>query len=85
MPFETVYSSSEGIIARQLGKNDPQNLGLTWKTRRDLSCDILLPLPFYDVGNPEKLIPILDRYDHIRKFVQLLYSQGSGYSSPMVG
>ena len=84
MPFETVYSSSEGIVARQLGKNDPQNLGLIWKTRKDLSCDILLPLPFYNVGSPEKLIPILDRYDYIGKFVQLLYSQGSGYSSPMV-
>ena len=84
MPFESVYSSSEGIVARQLGKNDPQHLGLTWKTRRDLSCDILLPLPSYDVGVPEKLIPMLDKYDHIEKFVQLLYSQGSGYSSPMV-
>lgn len=84
MPFETVYSSSEGIIARQLGMNDPETLGLTWKTRRDLSCDIVLPLPAYDVGKPENLVPFLDRYTHIERFVQLLHSQGSGYSSPKV-
>lgn len=84
MPFETVYSSSEGIIARQLGKNDPEVLGLTWKTRRDLSCDIVLPLPFYDVGSPENLVQVLDRYEHIERFVQLLHSQGSGYSSPKI-
>ena len=84
MPFETVYSSPEGVIARQLGENDPQNLGLTWKIRRDYSCEILLPLTCYDVGRPENLIPKLDRYDHTRKFVQLLESQGLGYSSPRV-
>ena len=83
MPFETIYSSTGGIVARQLGQNDPELLGLTWKTRRDLSCDISFPLPFH-VGSPDELESILHRYDHIGRFVELLHTQGSGYSTPKV-
>ena len=84
MPFETVYLSSRGIVARQLGENDPYRLGLTWKMRRDLSCEVLLPLPLHDVGSPQILREALGKYEHIEKFLQLLSSQGSGYSSPKV-
>lgn len=84
IPFDTVYSSSEGIIARQLGKHDPELFGLTWKIRRNLSSDVVLPLPFYDFKNGEDLAKVLDKYENIETFVRLLHSQGSGYSNPRI-
>ena len=84
IPFETIYSSSEGIIARHLGKNDPETLGLTWTLRRDSSSDIVLPLTVFDGVNPNRLVQEFDEYEQIERFTKLLQSQGSGYSSPRV-
>ena len=84
IPFETIYSSSDGIIARQLENNDPETLGLTWKFRSDSSSDIVLPLTVYDGINPNRLVQEFDEYKHLERFTKLLQSQGSGYSSPRV-
>lgn len=84
IPFETIYSSSEGIIVRQLGKNNPEILGLTWKFRSDSSSDIVLPLTAWDGVDPNRLVQEFDTYEHIERFTELLQSQGSGYSSPRV-
>jgi len=36
IPFDTVHTSSDGFIGRQLERNDPQNLTLTWRLRSSL-------------------------------------------------
>ena len=81
IPFESIYSSSNEIIARQLGSNSAENLGLTWKFRSDSSSDIVLPLTLYDGVNPNTLVQKLDEYNHIEKFAKLLQSQEPSYSS----
>lgn len=37
VPFDTVYTTAGGIIARQLKGNDPHNYVSAWRMRRDLS------------------------------------------------
>ena len=72
VPFDTVHTTAEGLIARQLKENDPHDYGLTWRMRRDLSCDIVLPLPFYALGGPDDLFIKLDGYINAPRFIDIL-------------
>src|SRR5258706_7422654 len=65
LPFDTVYTSADGFVARQLANNDPYNLGLTWELGLDLVSDILLPLPFYAPTDINLLVHQLRGYTHI--------------------
>ena len=72
VPFDTVHTTAEGLIARQLKGNDPHNYVSTWRMRRDLSCDIVLPLPFYAPGGPDDLFIELDGYVNAPRFIDIL-------------
>ena len=72
VPFDTVHTTAGGLIARHLKGNDPHNYVLTWRIRRDLSCEIVLPLPFYAPSDPSDLIIELDGYDNARYFIDIL-------------
>ncbi len=72
VPFDTVHTTAEGLIARQLKGNNPHNYVLTWRIRRDLSCDIILPLPLYAPDALNDLIIELDGYDNARHFIDIL-------------
>ena len=73
--FDTVYPAADGFIARQLKGNDPHTYALTWRIRRDLSCDIVFPLPLHstDVDN---LIVDLDGYEHVLLLIEILKAEG---------
>jgi hypothetical protein len=72
VPFDSVHTSSEGFVARQLMGNDPQKLGLTWRLRRNLISDIIFPLPFYKVEKLELLQYEMNGYIGISQFVETL-------------
>lgn len=72
VPFDTVHDTERGIIARQLKENDPHNYGLTWKIQPDLSCDIVLPLPFYAPNDLDELIIEFDGYVNAPRFIRIL-------------
>ena len=72
VPFDTVHTTAEGLIARQLKGNDPHNYVSTWRLRRDLSCDLVLPLPFYAPDSLDNLIIELDSYHHVPRFIDIL-------------
>lgn len=72
LPFDSVHSSAEGFIGRQLVGNDPQRLGLTWRLNRALVSDILIPLPFYTPSDPQFLLSELDGYLGASRFVDTL-------------
>ena len=82
VPFDTVYTTAEGLIARQLKGNDPHNYGLTWKIQRDLSCEIVLPLPFYAPSILNELIIEFDGYINTLRFIDIL--KDYGYSRPRI-
>lgn len=76
VPFDTIYTTAEGLIARQLKKNDPANYGLTWRLRRNMSCDIILPLQLHAPDFPDYLIGEFDGYIHAKRFIDMLNEQG---------
>ena len=76
IPFDTFYSAGMGFIARQATNNDPQNYVLTWRLSRDLSCEIVVPLPLYTPTNTESLIVDLDGYNHDAHFIDVLREHG---------
>lgn len=82
VPFETLYSSTDGYVARQTSTNDPHNLGLTWRFRESLISDVFVPLSFYDVDHVDQLREHLDGYQHAERFFQLL--RAKNYSSPRI-
>lgn len=81
VPFDTIYTSSRGYVARQSG-NDPHNLGLTWRFRESLVSDVYVPLSLYAVNAPTILREHLEGYEQADRFVELL--EAKGYSSPRV-
>ncbi len=82
VPFDTVHTTAGGLIARQLKGNDPHNYVLTWRIRRNLSCDIALPLPFYTPNVLSELIIDLDGYDNAPRFIGILKEYG--YPQPRI-
>lgn len=74
--FDTVHTTAEGLIARQIKGNDPHNYTLTWRMRRDMSCDIVMPLPLYAHNDLDLLICDLNGYDHSASFIKILKEEG---------
>ena len=74
--FDTFYPTRAGFIARQLKGNDPNIFGLTWRVRRDLSCDIVLPLQLYTPDHTNKLVTKWDGYKYVDIFINILRAQG---------
>ena len=82
VPFDTFYTTSYGFIARQVKGNDPHNYGLTWKISRDLSCEIIIPLPKFVPNDTDGLLLDLDGYNQAKHFVEILKNQG--YLQPRI-
>lgn len=82
VPFDTVHTSSRGFVARQLGANDPHNLGLTWTLRRSLVSDIIIPLRFFSLNSVRETALVLRGYDGAAAFAALLIQ--AKYSSPRI-
>ena len=72
IPFDAVYLISDGIVARQLGTNNPRKYTLTWKLRYDLSSDIMIPLPLHKPTNLLGLKSILEGYKYAEKYTEIL-------------
>jgi hypothetical protein len=72
LPFDTVYTSANGFIGRQLEGNDLQNLSLTWRVRQNLVSDVIIPLPLYKSESRELLAANLEGYIYVDKFLDVL-------------
>ena len=74
--FDTVYPMTSGFIARHQQGNDPYNYVLTWTIRRDLSCDIVFPLPQYTPKDADILYTECADYKYVQTFIEILKEQG---------
>lgn len=72
VPFDTLYTSSRGYVARQINTNDPHHLGLTWRLRESLVSDVIIPLNFVDCEDLTQLAEYLSGYEEGDRFVRLL-------------
>lgn len=82
LPFDTVYTSSQGFIGRQLRNNDPQRLGLTWRLGRDLVSEVIIPLSYYDLNDPSAASVHLEGFDGAERYAKMLHL--AGYSQPKI-
>ena len=76
IPFDNVYTSGDGFIGRQLKGNDPSNLALTWRVRRNLKSDVIVPLPLYQADSPHSLLKHLVGYQNPVEFLRILDHYG---------
>ena len=75
LPFNNVYPTADGIVARQTRNNDPRRYSLTIHLYNNWSCDIVIPLN-YHAGFADTLIQELsDRYRYAERFVRILEEQ----------
>jgi hypothetical protein len=82
VPFDTIYSSSRGYVARQTIGSDPYRLGLTWRFRPSLVSDVYVPLNLYEANSPFGLQKHLEGYEQAARFIELL--RGKQYNSPQI-
>lgn len=75
IPFDTIYSSSSGIIARQCKGRDPTDAQLTWQFYHDFSSEVLIPLTWIR-GGAAHLRDQLHRCDFGDDFVDVLEESG---------
>jgi hypothetical protein len=76
VPFETVYTSATGFIARQLYLNKPQDLGLTWEFRPDLRSEVLIPLNHHVMKSEDQFAQECSGLEHAKRFGRIVQAQG---------
>lgn len=72
IPFDNFYTLGDEFIGRQLNGNDPQNLTLTWRLRRNLSSDVIIPLTLFQPSSLDALELDLFGYAYPQRFVNVL-------------
>ena len=81
--FDTVYTTvGRGITARQVLGNNPHDYVFTWRMQRDLSCDLVIPIPFCTTNSLDQLEVWLQGYNHREIFINVL--QEANYAHPKV-
>lgn len=74
--FDSVYTTNDGYVARQIVDNDPRILGLTLRIRRDYSFEAIIPLNTYRATADGLRDALGSRYEHVEAYIQLLEDKG---------
>lgn len=80
--LDTFYTTADGFIARQAKNNNPHNLVPMWKIRRDLECEIIIPLQLYNKVSIQALAVELDGYEQAERLLNILQAQS--YREPRI-
>lgn len=75
LPFDTIYSMKEGVIARQTTGNGLDSLTLTWALRRDLTSEILVPIPYVRAQSEQNPEIELTGYEQEDRFIKIIQQQ----------
>ena len=76
IPFDSVFSTNNGYIARHIFSNNPRHLGLTLTVRRDFSCDIIMPFNVFNGVKDQLLQSLASKYENAESYVKLLVNKG---------
>lgn len=71
IPFDTIYTSAQTIVARHCGGNDPRTLRLTWNIQQNLSGEVIIPLSSFE-GSADDIGSHLSKHKHITPFISAL-------------
>ena len=75
LPFNSIQPSRNGVLARQTQNNGWDNLTLTWALDRDLTSEIIVPIPFLSITTTVGDEGLLDGYIHGAEFLSLFRDQ----------
>jgi len=70
VPFDNIFTSSDGLLARQVKSNDPYRRGFTWKYYRNCTSEITIPLSSVRLGTGAELREFLDGYEQAAYFIE---------------
>ena len=76
LPFDTIFPTANGYVARQTERNDPQLLSLTLYIYDSGSCDVIIPLRHYSLGMHELREELARNYLFSDQFVATLDERG---------
>jgi hypothetical protein len=79
IPFNNVYSSATGFIARQTEHNNPRYLSMTWRLHFDGRSNVLIPLNRLRGEKPDFLHTDLEGYYYGGKFTKILCKENHSY------
>ena len=68
--FDNIFTSSDGLLARQVKSNDPYRRGFTWKYYRNCTSEITIPLSSVRLGTGVELRGFLDGYEQAAYFIE---------------
>ncbi|MGG3793885.1 ATP-binding protein [Pseudomonas paraversuta] len=71
IPFDTIHTSAQTIVARHCGNKDPRSLRLTWNIQKDLSGEVIIPLRSLK-GSADEIAMHLSKYKHVSPFISAL-------------
>lgn len=72
LPFDSIYSTRDGFIARQTKGNGLDTLTLTWALRRDLTSEILVPIHCLRTDHEQDQQIELAGYEQEERFISVL-------------
>src|SRR6202022_952610 len=81
VPFDNIFTSSVGFIARQASRNDPNSQVLTWRYYFDCTSEITVPINSFQYDDVRTLRRFLDGYEQAASFINLCTTSGFKYGS----
>lgn len=77
LPFDSIQTTRNGVLARQTSGNGLADLTLTWALNRDLTSEIIVPIPLVTFSKAYDSAEHFDGYLYGGEFCALLASQKS--------
>ena len=81
-PFDTVYKNGSGFVGRQAKLNDPHAMSMTWFLSKNLTSEIIIPLPCIEDIHVDHVHQHLDGYENAVGFRDAL--RAFGHNSPKI-
>lgn len=75
LPFDSIVTTRNGFLARQAKGNTLTALTLSWALRRDLTSEIIVPIPEISIRSASECAYELEGYDNKELFAKALQGQ----------
>lgn len=76
IPFDNIFTSSDGLIARQVKNNDPFFRGFIWKVYRNCVHEVTIPLSSVLIGDNQRLRQFMEGYEYASSFFEECVKSG---------
>lgn len=71
IPFDNIFTASDGFVARQVKNNDPYRRVFTWKYYRNCISEVTIPLNSVEIASNVDARRFMDGYEQAPRFFEL--------------